>query len=137
MRVVLDVNILASATVSPERLPAVVVDTVLDGPHDLIASEAMLITLERILRQRYFSMRLTDELRAETVQRYRRNALKYDPDPSVTGVADDAEDDQVIGTAVKARADIIVTGDKGLLALGSFVGIPIVTARTFLDVVNP
>ncbi len=96
----------------------------------------MLTTLDRILRRRYFSTRLTEELRPETVQRYRRNALKYDPDPSVTGIADDAEDDQVIGTAVKARADIIVTGDKGLLAIGSFMGIPIVTARTFLDLID-
>jgi len=47
----------------------------------------------------------------------------------VTGVADDAQDDRVLGTAVAGRAD----GDKGMLAIGSFVGIPIVTAHTFLD----
>ncbi len=59
--------------------------------------------------------------------------IYLEPDPSVTGVADDAEDDRVLGTAVAGRADIFFTGDKGMLAISSFVGIPIVTARTFLD----
>ncbi len=133
MRVVVDVNILALAAVSPEGSPAIVVDMILDGPHDLILSDEMLANLERVLRLRYFSSRLTEQVRAETVTRYRRNAQPYDPDPAVTGVADDGEDDRVLGTAVKGRADIIVSGDKGLLALNPFLGIPIVTARTFLD----
>lgn len=137
MRVVLDVNILASAAVSPTRLPAVVVDMILDGPHELILSDTMLATLERVLRERYFASRLSQWQRTETVDRYRRYALEYEPDPLITGVADDEEDDRVLGTAVAGRAEIVVTGDKGLLAIGSFMGIPIVTARTFLDLIDP
>jgi predicted nucleic acid-binding protein len=63
-------------------------------------------------------------------------AIRVEPDPSVIGVADDDEDDKVIGTAVAANADIIVTGDKGLLALKAFQGIPIVSAREFLVIVQ-
>ena len=39
----------------------------------------------------------------------------------------DADDDVILGTAVAARADLIVTGDKDLLVLGSYQSIPIIT----------
>jgi len=62
--------------------------------------------------------------------------IYLESDPSETGVADDAQDDRMLGTAVAGRADIFFTGDKGMLAIGSSVGIPIVNARTFLDLIN-
>ncbi len=63
--------------------------------------------------------------------------IYLEPNPSETGVADDAQDDRMLGTAVAGRADIFFTGDKGMLAIGSFVGIPIITARTFLNLIDP
>jgi putative PIN family toxin of toxin-antitoxin system len=44
----------------------------------------------------------------------------------------DPDDVVILGTAVKARAACIVTGDADLLVLGEFRGIAIVTPRTFL-----
>ncbi len=58
------------------------------------------------------------------------------PDTSVTGIADDDEDDAVLGTAVAAGADYLVTGDQGLLAIGEHAGVRIVTARQFLDILE-
>lgn len=43
-------------------------------------------------------------------------------------VPSDADDDHVIAAAVAARADIIVSGDSDLLAMGSHQGIDIVSA---------
>lgn len=40
----------------------------------------------------------------------------------------------VLGTAVAAGADYLVTGDQGLLAVGEYNGVRIVTARQFLDI---
>jgi uncharacterized protein len=45
----------------------------------------------------------------------------------------DPNDDMIVATAVKAKADFIVTGDRHLLALGSHDSIRIVTPREFLD----
>jgi predicted nucleic acid-binding protein len=43
-------------------------------------------------------------------------------------VPDDAEDDQVLACALAANAELIVSGDKHLLSLGSqYQGMPIVT----------
>jgi putative PIN family toxin of toxin-antitoxin system len=136
MRIVFDINILASAAVSPEGLPAHIVDTVIGGPHEFAMSSDMIAKLEEVMARTYFSSRLGEAVRAKTVDRYRRAALPFEPDPSVIGVADDDEDDKVIGTAVAANADIIVTGDKGLLTLKAFQGIPIVSAREFLVIVQ-
>lgn len=55
------------------------------------------------------------------------------PAMDVRGVADDEDDDLVLATAVAGRADYLVTGDKGLLALRKFRGVAIITPRTFLD----
>ncbi len=48
---------------------------------------------------------------------------------SVVGVRDDEEDNLVLGTAVTAGADYLVTGDRGLLRVGAYGGVSIVTAR--------
>jgi predicted nucleic acid-binding protein len=71
------------------------------------------------------------------VQRLRAVAALAVPDRSITGFADD---DAILGAAVAANADVIVIGDKGLLALHPFRGIPILTACQFLlllDDVDP
>jgi predicted nucleic acid-binding protein len=38
---------------------------------------------------------------------------------------------------VAGKADYIVSGDKHLLALGSFRGVDIVTVRQFIDLLEP
>ncbi len=96
----------------------------------------MIKRVDSVVQRRYFALRMSDQRRLKYVTRLRSTMIYLEPDPSVTGVADDAEDDRVLGTAVTGRADIFFTGDKGMLAIGSFVGIPIVTARTFLDRIN-
>lgn len=48
-------------------------------------------------------------------------------------VSADLDDDKFVETAVVARADVIVSGDRHLLALGTIEGIPIVNPREFLD----
>lgn len=51
----------------------------------------------------------------------------------VHGLCRDPKDDMIIECAWTAGADAIVTGDKDLLALGSYQGIRILTPRQFLD----
>jgi len=136
VRVVLDVNILASASLRVDSVPAGLLRLASSKAHELIVSEKMIKSLDDVLQRPFFAARVTSDERNEFVLAVRANGSLETPDPSVTGVADDAEDDAVLGTAVKARADVIVTGDKGMLAIRTCRGIPIVTAREFLVLVN-
>ena len=54
------------------------------------------------------------------------------PPPDIGPVCRDPNDDHVIATAVAVNAEVIVTGDKDLLALNRYKSIRIVTARAFL-----
>jgi predicted nucleic acid-binding protein len=47
-------------------------------------------------------------------------------------VSIDPDDDAVLACAVAAKADAIVSGDRHLLSLGSYDGIPIMTAADLL-----
>jgi putative PIN family toxin of toxin-antitoxin system len=44
----------------------------------------------------------------------------------------DPKDLIILGTAIAAAADYIITGDRNLLILTEFSGIPILTPQTFL-----
>jgi predicted nucleic acid-binding protein len=55
---------------------------------------------------------------------------------AVLPVTGDPEDDAVLATARLARAGYLVTGDRGLLALGRYEGTEIFTPRRFLDILD-
>lgn len=59
------------------------------------------------------------------------------PDFVLDVVKDDPDDNRVLECAVAGKADYIVSGDRHLLKLKAHAGIPIPTARQFLDAVAP
>jgi len=50
--------------------------------------------------------------------------------------APDPDDDVVIGTALAARADAIVTGDRGLLSVGTYAGGRILSVADALKMIS-
>ena len=48
----------------------------------------------------------------------------------------DPEDDYVLATGRLARADYLVTGDRGLLDLVAYAGMRIVTPRAFVELLE-
>lgn len=53
-----------------------------------------------------------------------------------TPVATHPEDDLILATAVAGNAEYLVTGDRQLLALGTYEGVRIVSAAEFLAVLE-
>jgi len=135
-RLVLDTNVVVAGMLwdgPPRRLLQMAIegDAVL-----LFSSPILLDELVRTLSYAKFAARIdsfaTDI--ATLVAHYTALVRVVTPSSVPRVVPDDADDDHVIATAVVARAELIVTGDrKHLLPIGSHRGIAIVTARDVLD----
>jgi putative PIN family toxin of toxin-antitoxin system len=77
--------------------------------------------------------RLTPEEVSEAVAFLRRRCEVVEPAAVPSDLCDDPDDLPVLGTAVAARADALVTGDAGLLRCKQVGGIPVVSPRAFYE----
>ncbi len=127
-RVVADTNVLVSAIQFGGK-PKQLLDLAVDGRVDLALSEAILEETLRVLRNKFH--RTSDEVK-EIDKQLRVVGRIVTPTESITVVDADPSDDRILECAVAADAQAIVSGDKHLLALGSFRGIRIQRIGEFL-----
>ena len=129
VRAVVDTNVLLSGLLwrgAPHRL----IEQARAGALTLIVSPILLAELGEVIhrpkfrtilaRSRIDPERMLDELR--------RLAEIVDPPPLPEQVSRDPDDDAVLALAVASKADLIISGDADLLALGTHAGIPIIDA---------
>jgi predicted nucleic acid-binding protein len=85
--------------------------------------------LHTVLNREHLALRLKRQRSSveEAIALYSALTVSGTPAAVPPVVAADRDDDQVIAAAVAARADLIVSGDRDLLALGSHQTIGIVT----------
>jgi uncharacterized protein len=126
VRIVLDTNVVASALLWG-GVPLLLLQAAREKRVDLFTSAALLAELTDILGRRKFDKKIAasnltiDQL----VDRYAALAALVRPTPTPR-LAPDPEDDVVIGTALAAMADLVVTGDKPLLSVAAYRGVRIV-----------
>jgi putative PIN family toxin of toxin-antitoxin system len=129
MRVVLDTNILVSALLwrgAPYRCLL----AVQAGLADLVISPPILEELRTVLVTKF---RHTARDADEAIGLIQTAADVVEISGQLRVVPDDPDDDKFVETAQAGRAERIVSGDRHLLALGSAAGVPVITAREFLD----
>lgn len=126
MRLVLDTNVVASALLWG-GMPRLLLQSRREQRVMLFTSTPLLAELTDILGRRKFEKKIAASLMSvdQLVDRYSDLTLMVRP-IAVTGVAPDPDDDVVIGTALAARAERIVTGDKGLLSVSAHQGVRVV-----------
>ncbi len=130
-RLVLDTNVVVSALLfegPAHRLSGLWQE----GGFKLLASSGMIRELSRVLA--YPKFRLSEEEISELLH---EEVLPFVV-PIVAGeivpvVVEDSSDDEFLACAAAGRADAIVSGDKHLLRLGHYRGIPILSIRDFLE----
>ena len=129
MRVVLDTNILISAFIFPGGPPEAVYRLVLEGRVELVTSRPLLIELGRVLTEKF----AWDSTRAdEVVAQVARLAQVVRPTETVREIAADPSDDRVLEAAAEGGAEVIVSGDRHLLRLGTWRAVRIEPAAKFL-----
>lgn len=129
MRVVFDTNILVSALVFPGGQGEAALRRIIDGTDRLLLSKAILNELLEVLGRKF--ARDAEEL-AHVAVFLSELAMVVAPGRRLR-VAKDDPDNRILECAVTGHAQAIITGDKALLALKQFKGIPVRTLRSYLE----
>ena len=127
-RVVLDTNVVFAAFAA-RGLCESVFELSLER-HDLFISDHLVGELRSKLHDR---LKMPVGAVEDIVELYSSQATLLTPVELPPDTCRDPDDVAVLGLALAASADYIVTGDKDLLSLEKFTDIPIVTPRAFHD----
>ena len=131
-RVVLDTNVLISAALRPEGPPRAVIDAVRMENGVLLFSDETFDELRSRLRRPKFDRYVGRKGRAVYLARLQAVSEWV----SITGArlgCRDPDDDKILETAMTGDADCLITGDRDLLEMSSFHGIPILAPTDFVD----
>ena len=121
LRVVLATNVLLSGIAYPASIPGKLVAAWRHGALDVVLSDSILGELQRVLpklahRHGLGATEIDDLVDALAIQ-----AELVDPEAMDEPALGDINDQPVLGTLIAARrtgqADLLITGDKALLAL--------------------
>jgi len=129
VKVFLDTNVLVSAFTT-RGLCADVVRLVL-AKHELLSGEVILEELQQVLVERFHIPRPVNQgvielLRSQAV------VIPKPESPAAIGVRD-PDDERVIASAMRGKADVLVTGDKDMLVLERIGSMPIYDPRGFWE----
>ena len=139
IRAVLDANVLVSGILSPGGTPGAVIAAWRKQRFLLITSLAILTEIERVLSAPKIARRhgwSPPRLRAFLAE-LAYFSLQTPGELRLTVVRADPDDDRYLVAAVEGNAEYLVSGDQHLLELGEHRGIRILTARAFLEVLQP
>lgn len=129
-RVVLDTNVLVSALLFGGGLEPLVVQWK-SGAVIPLFSRATFAEFRKVLAYPRFSL-TEPEIRSLIEEEVLPYLEVVEVKEEIHGVCRDPGDDIFLSCAVAAGADAIVSGDKDLLALGNYRGIPLVSVNDFL-----
>lgn len=129
MRLVLDTNTVLSGLLW-QGTPGQLIEAAEAGRIELAASTALLAELQGVLARPKFAAPLAERgVRASDLfDGYAALIVHVTPEAIPRVVPNDPDDDQVLACALAAQADAVVSGDRDLLDLKNFRGIPILTA---------
>jgi len=130
MKAVLDTNVLISAYVFPGGKPEAVYRLALEGRLEIGTSLPLLAELGRVLGQKFG---WTPDRVEAAVAQMTRVASVVEPVETVQVVIADPADDRVLEAARAFGADVIVSGDRHLLDLGTWSDIQIISPAVFID----
>ena len=131
MKVVLDANVIVAAFAARGLCESVM--EVCLSEHEIVLCDEL---VDEVLRNLRLKIKLPPRIVDDIGELLREHAIMSDPVPLASDVCRDPDDIKILGLAVASTADYIVTGDKDLLVLENFQGIPILNTRSFSDILH-
>jgi len=142
LKTVLDTNVFVSSLLVKTGLLAQMLDAWRERQYLLVIFPSILSEIIATLDYCRFAFEprirheyaISDQDVEQLVAPVEHDALVVPGDADVAGsIPQDPADERVLACALDAQADLIVSGDRHLLSLGAYQGIPILTARQFLE----
>ena len=128
MKVFLDTNVLASAAAT-RGLCADVLREVL-ASHELFISAQVIAELRRVLRRQFG---VVQDLIDDFIWLLEQDSIAVEPG-QIPGIElRDRDDLAIVGAAITAGVEVLVTGDKELLDLGHIGNLDIISPRQFWE----
>src|SRR4030042_5092043 len=128
MKVFLDTNVLASAAAT-RGLCADVLREVF-ASHELFISEQVLIELRRVLRLKFG---VSQELIDDFIELLEQDSIPAQPGQLPAIELKDSDDLTILGAAISAGAEVLVTGDRALLDLDRISNLEVISPRQFWE----
>jgi putative PIN family toxin of toxin-antitoxin system len=135
MRLVLDTNVVASALLW-DGAPRQLLRWGFGKDVRLLTSTPLLQELTEILSRPKFAMKIqASQLSVDQlVDLYAAVVAVVTPVP-LPRIAPDPDDDVVIATALAAKADFVVTGDRTLLSVRKYEGVQIISVNEAIEAI--
>jgi putative PIN family toxin of toxin-antitoxin system len=131
MRIVLDANVIIAAFAARGLCESIM--EVCLSEHEIFLCDEL---LEEILRNLHLKIKLSAKIVDNIGDLLLEQSKMIDPVPLSPDTCRDPDDVKILGLAVAASANYIVTGDKDLLVLREFQGIPILNPRAFSSLLH-
>jgi putative PIN family toxin of toxin-antitoxin system len=129
-RIVVDTNVLISRLLLPTSMSGRAVKGAIDGGQ-LLVSAATMEEMADVVGRAKFDRYLSIADRQEFIRLLGR-IVEMVPIVRVVRACRDHRDDKFLEVALNGRADLMITGDRDLLALDPFMGIAILSPAAYL-----
>lgn len=128
MKVFLDTNVIVSATATRGLCADVFREVLLT--HELIVSEQLLAEVSRVLSAKFGA---SAEMIENVIRILKQDTIFSQPSDPPDVTIQDRDDLLILAGALAGNADVLVTGDKELQALGSIHNLDIISPRQFWE----
>lgn len=132
-RAVVDTNVLISAALRSQGIPRTALNVLQAAEVSLLFCEETFEELSTTLRYRKFARYLQENRRKAYLVQIADVAEWVTISGARMGCRD-PDDDKFLETAFVGGADCLITGDRDLLEMSTFKGIPVLTPAGFLAV---
>jgi uncharacterized protein len=136
LRVVLDTNVVVSALLHRHGAPSKVFELFLRNEILNCTTTQILAEVRTVLARPKIKAAMSTMLVEFTLSSLQMRSMVVVPVEHVSVITDDPADNMFLECALAAEADYIITGDRHLLNLHLFRGIPLVSPAQFLDIWN-
>jgi uncharacterized protein len=131
LKFVIDTNTLVSSILIASSVPDRAVKLIRHSGIILI-SVATIEELQKVMNRPKFDKYVDREIRSEFIAQLTQQSELVEINEPVIACRD-SKDDKFLELAINGNADYLISGDRDLLVLHPFRGIPIITPAAFLE----